>query len=90
MNRTMRGQEFIGAWCADPPVRANQGEDIMKKSTPFFARYLENQKLSQEEENNIQGGRPPFQTLKYPSDNEEVTTDKWPSDDDEDIYPEPI
>jgi len=54
----------------------------MKKSTPFFARFLENQNLSQEAESYIQGGRPSV-TLKYPSDNEESVTTKWPSANDE-------
>lgn len=53
----------------------------MKKSTPnkpFFARFLEKQELSR-----ARGGRPPFHTLKYPSDDDEDVTLKYPSDDDE-------
>lgn len=44
-----------------------------KKSTdrkPFFTRFLENQELG-----HVQGGRPPFVTLKYPSDDDEGGTD---------------
>lgn len=55
----------------------------MKK--PFFARFLENQ-LSNEEEKNVKGAaRPPFVTLKAPSDDDENVTMKYPSDDDEGI-----
>jgi hypothetical protein len=42
--------------------------------TPFFARFLETQELSQ-----AQAGA----TLKYPSDRDEEVTLKFPSDDDE-------
>jgi len=51
------------------------------KKKPFFARYLETQQLEE-----VTGGKPPFQTLKYPSDKEEggyEVTMKYPSDDDE-------
>lgn len=33
---------------------------------PFFVRFLEKQELEQ-----AQGARPPFHTLKYPSDDDE-------------------
>ena len=49
----------------------------MRKNTPnkpFFTRFLERQELSR-----IVAGR----TLKYPSDIDEVVTQKYPSDDDE-------
>lgn len=42
---------------------------LEKNSTakkPFFVRFLEAQELD-----NVQGARPPFHTLKYPSDEEE-------------------
>jgi hypothetical protein len=42
-------------------------KDTGKK--PFFARFLEKQELER-----VQGGRPPFHTLKYPSDEEEDGT----------------
>jgi hypothetical protein len=41
-----------------------------KKEEPFFAKYLEGQDLPRVK-TNIQAGRPPIVTLKYPSDNEE-------------------
>jgi len=51
----------------------------MKK--PFFARFLEAQELE-----NVQGGiRPPYQTMKFPSDSDEHVTMKYPSDSDETI-----
>ena len=55
----------------------------MKK--PFFARFLENQ-LSNEEEKKVKGAiKPPFVTLKAPSDDDENVTMKYPSDDDENV-----
>jgi hypothetical protein len=50
----------------------------MNKKTekePFFARFLENQELSQ-----ASAGK----TLKYPSDGDDDVTHKFPSDNDED------
>jgi len=38
----------------------------MAPKTPYFTRFLEKQELAK-----IQGGRPPFVTLKYPSDDDE-------------------
>ena len=51
----------------------------MKKS-PFFARFLEKQQRADAAE--ITGGKPPVQTLRYPSDDDAFTL-KYPSDDDE-------
>jgi len=52
-------------------------------SKPFFTRFLE----SQIDPASVKAGKPPVQTEKYPSDDDElVTTDKWPSDDDEISY----
>lgn len=50
------------------------------KKQPFFARFLESQKVEAEK---IHGGLP-FSTDKWPSDTDEDVTHKWPSDDDED------
>lgn len=50
------------------------------KTTPFFARYLQNQsKDGRPVRTGIQAGR----TKKYPSDGDEFVTLKYPSDDDE-------
>lgn len=51
------------------------------KKKPFFAKFLENQKI---EMNEVKGGRP-HQTMKYPSDDDEHVTLKYPSDNDEDL-----
>ncbi len=40
-------------------------------STPFFARFLEDQKIDKADAKRVSGGRPPFVTLKYPSDDDE-------------------
>ena len=56
------------------------------QAVPFFARYLEGQwceELSEEEMNNVRGGRRFAMTRKYPSDWEDsggCFTDKYPSD----------
>ncbi|CAN97343.1 hypothetical protein predicted by Glimmer/Critica [Sorangium cellulosum So ce56] len=59
------------------------------EAVPFFARFLEDQKRVR---TGVKAGRPPFQTLKYPSDQEDgggggkdpiFTTLKYPSDGDE-------
>lgn len=47
----------------------------MKKSTPFFAKFLENQRTKEENEQSIGGA-----TTKYPSDTDEAVTEKYPSD----------
>jgi len=54
----------------------------MKKDTkPFFARLLEAQELEK-----VSGGGGP-QSKKYPSDKDEfVTTQKYPSDSDEEVF----
>ena len=52
-------------------------------TVPFFARYLEGQDcndLSDEQMQAVGGGR--FITRKYPSDQEGVSTRKFPSDSD--------
>ena len=50
-------------------------------SHPFFARFLEKQL---DNAASVEAGKkPPFQTLKYPSDDDEFVTLKYPSDDDE-------
>jgi hypothetical protein len=46
---------------------------------PFFARLLEAQELEQ-----VAGGS--IETKKFPSDNDEFVTLKYPSDADEDCY----
>lgn len=46
------------------------------RNQPYFARFLEQQELA---------GVAAGQTLKFPSETDEVVTMKWPSDDDEDI-----
>ncbi|NEO41737.1 MAG: microviridin/marinostatin family tricyclic proteinase inhibitor [Moorea sp. SIOASIH] len=56
------------------------------QAVPFFARYLEGQwceELSEEEMDDVRGGRGFPVTEKYPSDHEEgggCFTDKYPSD----------
>ena len=70
----------------------------MKK--PFFAKILEKQVEGETEEKREEGHGLPvqsdlkagrrggtFQTLKYPSDNDEYQTMKYPSDGDEDVTP---
>ena len=53
-----------------------------KKDTPFFARYLEGQEFPQVK-TGVKSGIV-FQTLKYPSDSDELAhTLKYPSDSDE-------
>lgn len=58
------------------------------KKVPFFAKYLESQKPTEEDtkaealKTGIKAGRP-ISTLKYPSDRDEYVTMKYPSDDDE-------
>lgn len=59
----------------------------MSSKDPFFSQFIEAQELADEETSQVSGGRfwPPFQTLKYPSDDDEggYVTLKYPSDDDE-------
>ena len=63
------------------------------KKTPFFARFLENQRaLDKERLEKLTGGAAAITsrlsdaaTEKYPSDDDEVFTEKWPSDDDEPV-----
>ena len=50
------------------------------KNVPFFARFLEHQQMAEPSE--IKGGKPPVQTLRYPSDDDAFPL-KYPSDDDE-------
>lgn len=53
-----------------------------KDAVPFFARYLESQD-SLRVRTNIKAGCGISYTLKYPSDAEDVATQKFPSDSDE-------
>jgi len=61
------------------------------KRAPFFARFLENQRLNRDEKQQLAGGGISItqkitdvaQTEKYPSDDDEPYTEKYPSDDDE-------
>jgi Serine endopeptidase inhibitors len=48
----------------------------MKKNTPFFAKFLENQQPEPESEQTVGG----IATLKFPSDGDEAVTLKAPSD----------
>jgi len=62
-------------------------EDSNSQAVPFFARFLEGQnveEISDEESEAVSGGAK-YQTLKYPSDNEDggIVTKKYPSDNDE-------
>lgn len=41
-----------------------------KKEVPFFARFLEDQEFPRVK-TDIKAGRPPFQTLKWPKDDDE-------------------
>jgi hypothetical protein len=69
------------------PEQQEQKDDA--EAVPFFARFLEDQKRVR---TGVKAGRPPFQTMKYPSDQEDgggggkdpiFTTLKYPSDGDE-------
>ncbi|MEH2407258.1 microviridin/marinostatin family tricyclic proteinase inhibitor [Nostoc sp.] len=73
----------------------NKPEELNSQAVPFFARFLEGQNfenLSEQESEEISGGNCGLttkkkdtiaQTLKYPSDQEDVVTKKAPSDSDE-------
>ena len=73
----------------------NKPEELNSQAVPFFARFLEGQNfedLSEQESEAISGGSCHLttkqkdtiaQTLKYPSDQEDVVTKKAPSDSDE-------
>ncbi|MEH2310878.1 MAG: microviridin/marinostatin family tricyclic proteinase inhibitor [Nostoc sp.] len=76
----------------------NKPEELNSQAVPFFARFLEGQNfenLSEQESEEISGGNCGVtkknkknkdtiaQTLKYPSDQEDVVTKKAPSDSDE-------
>ncbi|MDJ0842535.1 MAG: microviridin/marinostatin family tricyclic proteinase inhibitor [Acidobacteriota bacterium] len=39
-------------------------------TSPFFTRFLQDQKIDKEQTKAVQGGKPD-QTMKYPSDNDE-------------------
>ncbi|HLO89312.1 MAG TPA: microviridin/marinostatin family tricyclic proteinase inhibitor [Nostocaceae cyanobacterium] len=63
-------------------------DNLDSSAVPFFTRFLENQsgeEVSEEELKTVSGGAGGVTTLKYPSDNEDVATKKYPSDSDEDI-----
>ncbi len=55
---------------------------MKKVKAPFFAKFLETQKL--EDNTDIKGGV--TYTRKYPSDNDEDVTLKYPSDNDDIVY----
>ena len=57
----------------------NNANTNNSSSVPFFARYLEGQfitEVSEEEMDEVQGGRDIVTTLKYPSDNEDGSPDR--------------
>ena len=55
-----------------------------KRQAPFFARFLEGQEHPEVKTDVKAGKWPPFQTMKYPSDDDEFEqTMKYPSDGDE-------
>ncbi len=55
-----------------------------EKKTPFFARFLEGQEHPEVKTDVKAGKGPPFVTLKWPSDDDELEhTLKYPSDQDE-------
>lgn len=55
-----------------------------KRKAPFFARYLEGQEHPEVKTDVKAGKGPPFVTLKWPSDDDELDqTMKAPSDSDE-------
>ena len=62
----------------------------MKKSNepqkPFFAKFLESQKMEDPANEVVGGGGSPFLTLKHPSDLDEPVTMKYPSDGDDHLY----
>ncbi|MCC5608573.1 microviridin/marinostatin family tricyclic proteinase inhibitor [Nostoc sp. CHAB 5834] len=76
----------------------NKPEELNSQTVPFFARFLEGQSfedLSDQESEGIGGGNCNLtskkkdaiaQTLKFPSDQEDVATKKYPSDSDEQIF----
>ncbi len=64
----------------------NKPEDLNSQAVPFFARFLEGQSfedLYDQESEAISGGGYTVQTLKFPSDQEDGVTKKYPSDNDE-------
>ena len=46
-----------------------------RKEVPFFARFLEGQRFPKVKSDVKAGKKPPFHTLKYPSDDDEGP---WP------------
>ncbi|MEH2438605.1 MAG: microviridin/marinostatin family tricyclic proteinase inhibitor [Nostoc sp.] len=76
----------------------NKPEELNSQAVPFFARFLEGQSfedLSDEESEGIGGGNcgvtkkekdELVQTLKFPSDQEDGVTKKYPSDSDEQMF----
>ncbi|MBG1259529.1 microviridin/marinostatin family tricyclic proteinase inhibitor [Nostoc commune] len=73
-------------------------EELNSQAVPFFARFLEGQSfedLSDKESEGIGGGSCDLtskkkdaiaQTLKFPSDQEDGVTKKYPSDSDEQVF----
>ncbi|MCL6752268.1 microviridin/marinostatin family tricyclic proteinase inhibitor [Nostoc sp. CCCryo 231-06] len=76
----------------------NKPEELNSQAVPFFARFLEGQSfedLSDKESEAIGGGScgvtkkekdELVQTLKFPSDQEDGVTKKYPSDSDEQVF----
>jgi hypothetical protein len=60
------------------PEQSEQNEQA--EAVPFFARFLEDQKRIR---TGVKAGAI-YQTLKYPSDRDEMVTMKYPSDGDDD------
>ena len=61
----LSGQFYKGGSAVDKKDKAQ------KKEVPFFARYLEGQGFPRVKSDVKAGPKPPFQTLKYPSDDDE-------------------
>ncbi|EGJ33630.1 MULTISPECIES: microviridin/marinostatin family tricyclic proteinase inhibitor [Moorena] len=53
-----------------------QNQESNTQVKPFFAQFLEEQQAAPDQSQDTHGQ----QTLKYPSDYEEVETQKYPSD----------
>ncbi|WP_298920284.1 microviridin/marinostatin family tricyclic proteinase inhibitor [uncultured Nostoc sp.] len=76
----------------------NKPEELNSQAVPFFARFLEGQSfedLSDQESEGIGGGSCGVtnkhkdelrETRKYPSDKDDVVTEKYPYDSDEQVF----
>ena len=49
-----------------------------RKEVPFFARFLEDQKFPKVKTDLKAGPKPPFVTLKWPSDDADEIVVPWP------------